>query len=358
MRIRSCRLLPYRLPLKRPWRTQRGVLSERSGWILELTTEDGRQGYGDCAPLPAAGTESAEKAHAWLSRYLPTLPGRRLADVIVSLPLPTQTPAARHALESALLDLLSQLAGVPLRRRLSPDAVDCLPVNGSAGTLDEQALDRCLELTEQGFRILKLKVGLTTVDQEIRQLQQLCRRLPGRISLRLDANGAWSPSEAQRFLDEIAGLAIESLEEPLAEPTHAGLLRLQNATRIALALDESLARFPRARLLKEPPVARLILKPTVLGGILPALNLAVQAAKAGLQTLVTSTLESALGLQAAAQLAAALPRSTAPLAQGLATGSWFECDLAEVPGVVQGQMGLPDRPGLGIRLKPEFVDKE
>jgi len=358
MQIRTSRLLPYRLPLKRPWRTRRGLLNERPGWIVELTTADGRQGYGDCAPLPEAGTENPDAAHAWLSRYLASVPAHDLDDALASLPLPTRTPAARHALETALLDLLSQIEGMPLRRRLSPDAVDALLVNASAGALDEQALERCIELIEQGFSILKLKVGLAGVDQEIDRLGALCLRLPSQISLRLDANGAWSRNEAQRFLDGIAGLAIESLEEPLAEPTHGALRRLQDSTRIVLALDESLGRFPSETLLTQPPVARLILKPPALGGMLPALSLAVQAARAGLQTLVTSTLESALGVQAVAQLAAALPRSTAPLAQGLATGSWFERDLADAPGIVQGQMVLPDSPGLGISLKPEFDLKE
>jgi L-alanine-DL-glutamate epimerase-like enolase superfamily enzyme len=76
------------------------------------------------------------------------------------------------------------------------------------------------------------------------------------------------------------------------------------------------------------------------------------------EALVTSTLESALGLQAAAQLAAALPRSARPLAQGLATGSWFTRDLANGIPIRQGEMRLPDTPGLGIQLKSEFVAKE
>jgi L-alanine-DL-glutamate epimerase-like enolase superfamily enzyme len=165
-------------------------------------------------------------------------------------------------------------------------------------------------------------------------------------------------SEAQRFLDGITGLAIESLEEPLAEPTPEALHRLQDSTRIALALDESLAGYPRSQLLTQPPVRRLILKPPALGGLQPALSLAVQAAEAGMESLVTSTLESALGLQAAAQLAAALPPTNQPLAQGLATASWFQQDLGEAAVVIQGQMHLPDTAGLGIRLKSEFLHQE
>jgi o-succinylbenzoate synthase len=358
MRISSSRLLPYRLPLRQAWRTHLGTITERLGWIVELTTDDGCRGYGDCAPLPAAGTESDDLAQAWLQQQLPGLVGQAAAEALDALALPTATPAARHALETALLDLVSNSEALSLRRWLSPRAVDRLAVNGSAGPLDAHTRERCLTLVAQGFSVLKLKVGLADVKQELLQLQALCRLLPAGIRLRLDANGAWSLSEAQRFLEGVAGLAIESLEEPLAKPDLQALRWLQAMSRIALALDESLPRLPRERLLSQPPVRRLILKPTLLGGLRPALALAEQAARAGMETLVTSTLESALGLQAAAQLAAALPRSGRALAQGLATGSWFTRDLAHGLAIEQGEMRLPDTPGLGIRLKPEFFDKE
>jgi o-succinylbenzoate synthase len=347
--------LSYRLLLRQAWHTHLGRLTERHGWIVELTTRDGSRGYGDCAPLPAAGSESAELAHAWLQQQLPTTLGQSPDGVLATLALPTATPAARHALETALLDLLSQNEGLSLRHRLSVEAVDRLLINGSAGPLDAQSGERCFALIAQGFSVLKLKVGLAAVGQELSLLQGLCRQLPPQIRLRLDANGAWGLDEAKLFLDGVAGLAIESLEEPLAEPDLQTLGLLQEQTRIALALDESLSLFPRERLLSRPPVRRLILKPTVLGGLLPALSLAKQAARAGMETLVTSTLESALGLQAAAQLAAALPRTVPLLAQGLATGGWFTNDLASGIAIEQGEMRLPDTPGLGVRLQEEFV---
>lgn len=358
MHIRASRLLAYRLPFKQTWRTSRGILTQRHGWIIELTTDEGRQGYGDCAPLPLAGTESAQHAHARLLQRLPAMQDQPVEEAAETLPALTDAPAARHALETALLDLLSQAAGVSLRRWLSPQAVDCLAVNGSAGPLDEQAPRRCAQLIEQGFNVLKLKVGLAEAARELRWLEQLCRRLPEQVSLRLDANGAWSMGEAQRFLEGIEGLAIESLEEPLALPRLEQLQALQGMTRIALALDESLPGFLPERLWQQPPVRRLILKPTVLGGVRPALALAEQAAQAGMQTLVTSTLESAVGVLAAAQLAAALPPADRPLAQGLATGNWFKQDLAEGLALANGQLPLPATPGLGIRLKSAFIAKE
>ena len=350
MIIQACRLLPYHLPFRQAWQTNRGVLKERGGWILELTTVDGRRGYGDCAPLVAAGTETAADAHSWLTGRLPALQDQGPYELIKGLSQPTKTPAARHALETALLDLISQSDGLSLRRWLSPRATDRIAVNGSAGVLEQNAAERCSKLLEQGFTTLKLKVGLARVTQELRWLEQLCGQLPAHIRLRLDANGAWSMTQAQEFLRNLPETAIESLEEPLSEPLPERLAMLQGMTRIALALDESLTGFPLEQLLEHPPVRRLILKPTVLGGLLPSRDLARRAVQAGLEVLVTSTLESALGIQAAAQLAAAIDPTDGPLAHGLATSDWFSANLAETPAISNGQLLLPDVPGLGIRL--------
>ncbi len=350
MRISATRLLSYRLPFRRPWRTHRGVLRERAGWLLELTTDQGLRGYGDCAPLPQAGTEIANAAGSWLRARISKLAGSPLLDVLDALPRETKTPAARHALESALLDLVSQAEGLSLRRWLSPTAVDDIRVNAACGALDGEVHKRCERSVQLGFKTLKLKVGLDEVRRELELLRGLSAVLPEATDLRLDANGAWTSAEARQFLSGLQGLPVESLEEPLSDPSVANLRDLQDSTPVALALDESQGRFTAAELYDRLPVRRLILKPCVLGGLLPTRHLAERAMRAGMETLITSTLESAVGIQAAAQLAMALYSSANPLAQGLATSDWFAENVTEPPPIVRGRLQLRDAAGLGIRL--------
>ncbi len=110
----------------------------------------------------------------------------------------TRNPAARHALETALLDLISQAEHLSLRRWLSPTAGNEVAVNGSGGVLDEQVAERVNDLVHQGYQTVKLKVGLAGVEGEIGLLQQLSSEMPADIRLRLDANGAWSRTGSQR----------------------------------------------------------------------------------------------------------------------------------------------------------------
>ncbi|MDJ0805375.1 MAG: o-succinylbenzoate synthase [Gammaproteobacteria bacterium] len=356
MRINASRLLNYRLPLNQVWRTNRGELRERSGWIVELATDSGLLGLGDCAPLPDAGTETASAANTWLARQLPRLRNCSPTEALQRLPSDNRAPAAHHALETALLDLLSQAGHVSLRRWLSPSAIDEISVNGAAGGLDEQLFERVEALLAQGYETVKLKVGVFDVPLEIDRLQRLAARLPTNIRLRLDANGAWNLASAQEFLRRISGLPIESLEEPLRAPHLDDLYELQRSTEIPLALDESIARLSRDRLIEHPPVRRLIIKPSVLGGLLPAKRLADSAAQAGMESIVTSTLESSVGVRAAAQLAMAIDPPSSPQAHGLATAEWFSYDLAEPIATQQGRLRLSDLDGLGARLLPAFLE--
>jgi L-alanine-DL-glutamate epimerase-like enolase superfamily enzyme len=75
--------------------------------------------------------------------------------------------------------------------------------------------------------VVKIKMGVEEPASEIARLTALALRA-GRMRLRLDANGAWGFEEACRILDRLAGLPIESLEEPLRIPTRAGCMRFRS----------------------------------------------------------------------------------------------------------------------------------
>lgn len=344
MRLRAARLRAYCLPLRQPWRSAAGVWRWREGWIVELPGE-GLTGYGDCAPLPGSDTAAAR---AWLAQSLAQAPGRDAADWLEALPPPESVPpAARCALETALSDLLAREAGLPLASWLEPEAPLVLPVNAVMGALaDEGCKARADAAVADGFRVLKLKAGLAPVAQELRRLRELAARLPGGVRLRIDANRAWGWEEAVCFLEGLDGLPVESVEEPLHAPSLDGLARLQGIAPCALAVDESLPDLGAARLLESKAVRRLVLKPTLLGGLRPALELARAAHRRGMECVVTTVLESAAGVWAAAHLAAA---SRSGLAHGLATGAWLAEDLGPGPCIRSGALHLGPGHGTGFQ---------
>lgn len=352
MRITAARLHAYRLPLRAAWASAAGGFAQRAGWLLRLETAAGLIGYGDCAPLPAIGTEPAEAARAALDAWGQGLPGQDVHAVLAALEGFT-TPAARCALECALLDVLAQAEGVPLFRRLArapgaaiaAEGTRAVPVNAALGALIRLGDEELASAVNAGFPALKLKLGVGGVEEESARLHDLAARLPPGVRLRLDANRAWDAGSAARFLAGCADLPVEALEEPLAVPEPAALRRLQAGCHFPLALDESWPAFDPATLFADPPVRRLVLKPPRLGGLRPALTVALRAGRAGMQCVVTSSIETACGVLAAAHLAAALDNG---LAHGLATSAWLAADTGAPPEVCGGRLVLPGRPGLGF----------
>jgi o-succinylbenzoate synthase len=352
MPIRHWNLIPYQIPLRQEWRSAQGDFNERRGWLVHLMDSSGVTGYGDCAPLPQAGTEPADFAETWLQEQLNSLLLKDVETSLEQLPPPGYVPPAAYCgLETALLDLHAKQGGIPLATYLNPAAARTIPVSANIGTLSGDAHQHADEAVTKGYRILKLKVGLTNIDEELRRVHLLSETLPSDCQLRLDANLAWTEGSARRFIEGIKGLPIESLEEPLQEPNLTTLSELQQASGFSLAVDESFECLELDRILHEKPVRRLILKPMARGGLKACLDIARRADAAGLEIVVTSTVDSAAGVWAATQLAAALGERSTPLAHGLSTASWLSYDLGPPPEIVNGTITLPATPGLGFSLR-------
>ena len=338
MRITGCTLTPYRLPLTRPWISHYGRVDQRCGWIIHIDS-DNHVGIGDCAPLTDAGTESHLEAQTWLHSNLPTLKGENPVLLLEILDHWHPSPAARCGVEMALIDLISREQGASIAHWLSGDrAVHRVDVNANMGGLNASSENDIHQV--EGYQVIKVKLGTAAPDQELKWLQRLSAALPSGVRLRLDVNRAWSVLQAERFIDAIAPLPIESIEEPLRSSDPEQLRLLQQGTSIPLSLDESLAQIHWDSLLQHPPVERVTLKPMVHGGLKPCLTLAQQAQQAGMAVVITTTIDSAIGVWGALHLAAALGETDSSIAHGLATSSWLQSDVATPPAIDHGFMSL------------------
>ena len=330
-RIRGVRFIPYDLPLRHNWTMSKGAASCRSGQIAALLTSDGLVGFGDC-PADVPGHKGLTCDKAQLDALAARIVGFSVKDALDAV---TAHGLGEAALECALWDVMAQAAGAPLRTVFHSGARANVEINSV------QPID---QLTESGaFRTIKVKVGVRSIDEEIALLRQA--RLGKGVRLRLDANGAWDFDQACFVLDALADAPIESLEEPLANPDLASLQTLQKRTKIALAIDESISALGPETLIESRAVQRLVLKLGAIGGLAATFALAKKAQFAGLDCVVTSRLESSVGILAAAHLAAALDGGCA---HGLGTASWLAEDVCPTPPISDGFLHLNDRPGLGV----------
>jgi len=274
-------LHPYRLPLTAPIVLAGRTHAHRDGVLLRVEHADGAVGWGDAAPLPGFSRESLADAHAAL-----TGAARAIAagdDLPDDLP-----PAARFAVETAFDDLAGALR--------PPDAPEALPLAGLI--LGGDAVAQARDLAAAGYRAVKLKVGRAAADAPT--VRAVRDALPPHVALRLDANRAWTPDEARRFADAVAGLDLAFVEEPLADPD--GLEALARDTGLPVALDESLSG---ATVLIPPWAVAVVLKPTILGGIGATRAWVGAARAAGVPAVLSGAFESGVGMRAVAALALA-----------------------------------------------------
>lgn len=335
----------YSLPLIQPWKSSQGSCHARTGWLVTLTDEAGITGYGDCCPLPEAGTETHTQARDCLHR-LAQRPANELYRELEQHQV--SHPAACCGISTALLDMQARQHQVPLAQLLNKNASREISLNAAAGALININSAKLQQLQQRGFQVIKLKVGIAEPADELAQLYRLSEQLNPTTLLRLDANQAWNSQQAAYFIDGIQGLPVESLEEPLQTPNLAELEKLQSCSAIPLAIDESLNSIGPQTLIKASVIRRLVLKPMVLGGLKPAMTIAEQAQQAGMNCVVTSTLESAAGIWATSQLTAAIDPLFPGLAHGLATSHWLSQNTGEPPVIIDGKIALPTTAGSGF----------
>ena len=160
-----------------------------------------------------------------------------------------------------------------------------------------------------------MKLGGRTIGDDIERVAALRSAIGPDASLRLDAGGRWTSDEAARILTALVAYDIEYVEDPVADLD--ALVQLGMATEIPLAADVVLGRSADPLgLVSTALIDVFVLKPGALGGLSMAAAIAARAADRGRRVVVTSFLESAIGLTAAVHLAAALPEGWLRLRTG------------------------------------------
>ncbi len=309
----------YRLNFKRPGGTSRGVLTEKETFLLRI--EDGNQwGIGECAlfrGLSADDRPGYENRLQWACQHI-HLGIEALREELI------EWPSLVFGLEQAFRSFQSQ---DPMEL-FNSDFLrgEGLPINGLVWMGPPEFMQQQIEeKLAEGYRCLKLKIGALEWDSELSLLRALRHRYPAdQLEVRVDANGAFSPEEAEQKLQELAAFQLHSIEQPIRAGQPSQLADLCRHSPVPIALDEELIGCfnteSAEELLREIRPAYIVLKPSLIGGY-RASETWIRLAKAlGIGWWITSALESNIGLNAIAQWTAQLGVT---MPQGLGTGALF-----------------------------------
>jgi o-succinylbenzoate synthase len=186
-----------------------------------------------------------------------------------------------------------------------------------------------------GFPCVKVKVGRRDLQRDLALVSAVRDAVGPSVALRIDANGSWDEEIAERMLRRMAHLELEMAEQPVEDID--ALSRLRRRVQVPLAADECVRSVDDAKRLRRLGSAdALVVKLQPLGGVSRALRVAEAA---GLPVIVSSMMETSVGLAASLNLAASLPEL--PFACGLATADAREEDVTHEPlGATDGRMAV------------------
>lgn len=324
---------PRTLHFKQPAGTSRGVYTTRRVWYLHLTSDSqpGREGIGECAPLPNLSCDDLPHYEQLLSSLC-----QEAAQSGIDYERLRPYPSILFGLETAFRHFergTASLWDTPFSR-----GEQGIPINGLIWMGSYTYMLSQIEAKMQaGFRCIKLKIGAIHFEEELSLLKMIRRHFSAKeIELRVDANGAFSPAEALEKLKRLSELDLHSIEQPIRAGQWDSMTRLSQLSPLPIALDEELigvhSTSRKKELLETIHPQYIILKPSLHGGLRGSQEWIAAASQLGIGWWITSALESNIGLNAIAQWCATLHN---PLPQGLGTGALFT-DNIPMPLEVRG----------------------
>lgn len=269
------------------------------------------------------------------------------------------TVSAMSGIDMALWDILGKSLNVPVLTLMGGACRDKMEVYASGGWADVKGIGEQLQgYVNKGFMAVKMRVGVMdkTVEHSIARVNAAREILGPEIKIMADAHGTFSTKEAMRFLKGVEDAHLYWFEEPVNSDSKEGCREVRVSSSTPIAAGESeFTRFDIKDLIEKRAVDVIQPDAAIIGGITEAMRVSALAQSWQLE-LAPHCWGSALSFQAGVSLAFASP--AARIIEFSLGGNPMMYELVEEdPGVENGEIKAPDKPGLGLTINPDFVEQ-
>lgn len=330
-------LQKHELKFKVPAKTSRNTFTTRTIFLITLKNiQTSQEGIGEASPLSLLSVDDVPDYQSILEKKLKEFCQMGSLDQLSLAPY----PSIRFGIETALLNMTADSEGVIFNTDFT-SRKKTMPINGlvwmnGAATMYDEAIQKI----QAGFNVIKIKVGALDFDEECRLLEKIRQQYSAfKITLRVDANGAFAPDDALEKLNDLKRFELHSIEQPISAGHWDWMQKISSESPIDIALDEELIGLnvyeEADKMIKHIKPTYLILKPNLIGGLSLSDEWIKCAQRRNVGWWATSALESNVGLNAIAQW---VSKYDNPLHQGLGTGSLFANNLPSRLKIEQGHM--------------------
>ena len=360
--IRRVDVIPIGLPLGKAVAMAGVTVSRALNILVRIEAADGTVGWGEAASAPTmtgdtlGGLTAAVRDHlapqligkdAWMRPAL----CRELRRALYS------NSGAHSAIELALMDLAGQASGLPvvdliggsLRRAVAPMWL-------LGNSTPEQDVAEARQRRAQGFAFFKVKIGTRPVDTEIAATLALRDALGAATPLCADANCGLSFADACRYVEGARDAGLMFLEQPLGHGDLNALARLARLSPVPIGADEGIHSLADIAAHERCGASGVSLKLIKLGGVSAALEASQACERLGLSVNVAAKIaESSIASAAAVHLACAAPA----VDWGVSLTHFYLAEdvVRTALMIVDGEVALPSRPGLGIEVDEAAVER-
>lgn len=356
MKIEQIETYKAAVPLIKPFKTALRTVTVAESVIVKITCDNGIIGWGEAPPTVVITGDSMSSIEFAIQEVIaPFLKNKNLLNYeFIFQGLKTilvGNSSAKAAVDMALYDCLSQYCKLPLYQFLGGHKRELETDFTVSVNRPEEMGDDAVSYTQQGFNVLKVKVGKDDIATDIERIKEIRKRVGSGIKIRLDANQGWAPKDAVRAIRKLedSGLSIELVEQPVKADDIEGLKQVTDNVETLIMADESVFTPKQAfQVLKTRSADLINIKLMKAGGIYQAQIINQLAETCGVECMVGSMIETHLGITAAAHFAASKQNITR---------YDFDAPLMLSKNIIDGGIQyhqrfitLSEEPGLGIKL--------
>jgi len=269
------------------------------------------------------------------------------------------TVCALSGVDLALWDLLGRCLNQPVWRLIGGLVRDRIAAYASGGWAPVDGIgEQLTKYVERGHKAVKMRVGLqdANVDDSAARVREARRALGPEVGIMVDAHGTWSVGQARRFARKVEDCDLAWFEEPVSPDNVPGQAEVRAATDIPIAAGESAqTRFGFREMIDAKAVDILQPDLAITGGLTETMRICALAATYGL-TVAPHLWGSAVLFAAGLHLAAATPCATI-LEFSRGVNPLLHEMVEETFEMEDGHVLVPKRPGLGLTLRRDFVDR-
>jgi L-Ala-D/L-Glu epimerase len=355
MKIENIETYRVSVPLVKPFKTALRTVEKADSIFVKITTDTGIIGWGEAPPTLVITGDSLIGIESAINYVLkPALINKNILNYesifqeMKMILVGNSSPKA--AVDMAIYDCLAQYCKLPLYQFLGGHKNQLETDYTVSVNSPEEMGEDAVSYMDQGFNVLKIKVGKDDISTDIKRIREIRNRIGKAVKIRLDANQGWSPKDAIRTIRKLEdiGLDIELVEQPVKADDIEGLKQVTDNVETLIMADESIFTAKQAfQVLKTRSADLINIKLMKAGGIYNAQIINAMAEVCGVECMVGSMIETKLGITAAAHFAASKKNITR---------FDFDAPLMLAEDIIEGgirytgrKITMPEDYGLGVR---------